>query len=104
MRMTNKHLDDTIERAARDPQRKLGANDRIFGTMRLAMEYGVEPENMAFGAAAGMFFLLKSKGVGEITKEVLSKELAAIFAQNPSRFDEKIIALTKNAFEKLKKL
>src|SRR3989339_1886434 len=102
-RMTNKYLDDTIERAARDPQRKLGANDRIFGTMRLALEYGGEPENMALGAAAGMDYLLKAKGAEKITKEILSKELAGIFSEYASRYDEKLIGLTGKAFDLLKK-
>ncbi len=59
-RMTNPYLDDTIERAARDPQRKLAENDRIFGTIKLAKEYGIEPVNMAKAAEAGMEYLSKS--------------------------------------------
>ncbi|MCE5340007.1 MAG: hypothetical protein LLF92_02600 [Planctomycetaceae bacterium] len=58
-RMTNPYLDDTIERAARDPQRKLGENDRIFGTMKLAVEQGIEPVNMTKAAEAGMEYLSK---------------------------------------------
>ena len=58
-RMINPFLDDTIERAARDPIRKLGHNDRIFGTMTLALELGIEPVNMASGAAAGIIYLLQ---------------------------------------------
>lgn len=59
-RMTNSYLDDTTERAARDPKRKLGLNDRIFGTMQLALHYGIEPKNMALGAMAGVLCLLKN--------------------------------------------
>lgn len=59
VRMTNPYLEDTIERAGRDPVRKLGYNDRIFGTMNLALEYGIEPRNMAMGAAGGVVALLK---------------------------------------------
>lgn len=58
-RMTNPYLSDTIARAARDPERKLSLNDRIFGTMQLALEYGIEPVNMAKGARAGIEFSLK---------------------------------------------
>lgn len=57
-RMTNPYLADTVERAGRDPVRKLGYNDRIFGTMRLAVEQGIEPTNMALGAMAGIGLLL----------------------------------------------
>jgi len=58
-RMTNPHLADTIARAGRDIIRKLAPNDRIFGTMQLALEYGIEPKNMAIGALAGIAVLIK---------------------------------------------
>ncbi len=58
-RMTNPYLADTVARAGRDPLRKLGINDRIFGTMALALEYGIEPGNMALGAMAGIAVLLE---------------------------------------------
>ena len=67
-RMTNPYLEDTIARAGRDPVRKLGYNDRIFGTMTLALEYGIEPVNMALGAAAGLRLLLanpKENGIAD---------------------------------------
>lgn len=57
-RMTNPHLADTTARASRDVVRKLGVNDRIFGTMALALEYGIEPRSMAMGALAGVALLL----------------------------------------------
>jgi mannitol-1-phosphate/altronate dehydrogenase len=57
-RMTNPYLADTTARAGRDVVRKLGVNDRIFGTMALAREYGIEPGNMAMGAMAGVALLL----------------------------------------------
>jgi mannitol-1-phosphate 5-dehydrogenase len=56
-RMVNPWLGDTIARAGRDPVRKLGYDDRIFGTMRLAIQYGIEPANMALGALAGLIAL-----------------------------------------------
>ena len=59
-RMTNPYLADTIDRAGRDPVRKLAYNDRIFGTMNLALQYGIEPTNMALGALAGIAMLLKN--------------------------------------------
>ena len=58
-RMTNPYLRDTTTRACRDVKRKLGRNDRIFGTMALALEYDIAPTNMALGAMAGIAVLLK---------------------------------------------
>ena len=58
--MTNPFLSDTIQRAGRDPVRKLSPNDRIFGTMQLALEQNITPKNMAFAAAAAIVVLLKN--------------------------------------------
>jgi len=58
MRMTNPYLGDTVARVVRDAVRKLSMNGRIFGTMQLALEYGIEPRNMALGAMAGVALLL----------------------------------------------
>lgn len=58
-RMTNPYLADTVARVSRDMVRKLGLNERIFGTMQLALEYGIEPTNMALGTMAGIALLLQ---------------------------------------------
>jgi len=59
VRMTNPYLGDTIARVTRDVLRKLEMDGRIFGTIQLAMESGIEPKNMALGAIAGIAVLLK---------------------------------------------
>jgi mannitol-1-phosphate/altronate dehydrogenase len=59
-RMTNPYLGDTVARVTRDIRRKLEFDGRIFGTMQLALEYGIEPRNMALGAMAGITVLLKN--------------------------------------------
>jgi len=58
-RMTNPYLGDTIARVVRDVVRKLEIDGRILGTMQLALEHGIEPENMALGAMAGIAVLLQ---------------------------------------------
>ena len=59
VRMTNPYLGDTIARVTRDVVRKLEMDGRIFGTIQLALEYGIEPKNMALGAIAGIAVLLQ---------------------------------------------
>ena len=59
-RMTNPYLLDTVERVGRDPARKLGWNDRLVGTMRVALDQGIEPQRYAFGAAAALAVLDRS--------------------------------------------
>lgn len=53
-RMTNPFLVDMIERVTRDTERKLGWNDRLIGTMRVALEQSVTPSRYAMGAAAAL--------------------------------------------------
>jgi len=53
-RMMNPFLVDSIERVTRDTERKLGWNDRLVGTIRLALGQGLEPRRYAFGAAAAL--------------------------------------------------
>jgi len=54
VRMTNPFLRDLVERVGRDPHRKLGWDDRLVGTMRLAFAQGIEPRRYALGAAAAL--------------------------------------------------
>lgn len=56
-RMLNPNLGDLVERVGRDPQRKLGWDDRLIGTMRLALAQGVVPRRYALGAAAAVVLL-----------------------------------------------
>jgi mannitol-1-phosphate 5-dehydrogenase len=92
-RMTNPYLGDTVERAARDPLRKLGLNDRIFGTMSLALKYGIEPVNMAKGAAAGVVYLAKQEKLNSLKE--LKNILAPLWQDNDSKFKSEIIRLTE---------
>lgn len=59
-RMTNPLLRDSVARVGRDPARKLGWNDRLVGTMRLAFQQGVNPWRFAVGAAAALATLAPS--------------------------------------------
>jgi mannitol-1-phosphate 5-dehydrogenase len=84
-RMTNPYLADTVARATRDVVRKLGINDRIFGTMSLALEYGIEPKNMALGALAGIILLLANAGEGRLPPELHSLRWQMLNAEDLAR-------------------
>ena len=60
-RMVNPHLADTIERAARDPRRKLGWDDRLVGLVRLGLAEDVPTPRYAMGVAAGLDVLRASE-------------------------------------------
>lgn len=50
---------DSCFRVGRDPMRKLQDGERIFGTIRLAQQYGVEPRQLEFGAACGLVYAVR---------------------------------------------
>jgi mannitol-1-phosphate 5-dehydrogenase len=53
---SNAALMDTIARVGRDPIRKLQADDRLIGPIKLAYRYGIEPINLMQGCAAAFAF------------------------------------------------
>ena len=55
-RFQNKALADTVERVGKDTIRKLGANDRLVGALKLAEKHGVSCDYLCIGIAAGMLF------------------------------------------------
>lgn len=69
-RMTNPFLGDTVARVTRDVVRKLEMNGRIFGTMQLALEYGIGPKNLALGALAGLAVLLDKADENELPNDL----------------------------------
>lgn len=90
-RMTNPHLGDPVDRAARDPQRKLSENDRIFGTIKLALEQGIEPINMAKGALAGLAYY-KAK---PITANDIEPVLIELWQSDDIPFRSEVIKLIR---------
>jgi mannitol-1-phosphate 5-dehydrogenase len=64
-RMTNPYLRDRTERVIRDTPRKLSWDDRLVGTMRLALDAGVTPRRFALGAAAALETLPAPNGSPE---------------------------------------
>src|SRR5208337_3849516 len=60
LRMFKPYLGDTVERVGRDPERKLEWDDRLVGTVRLALQQGLNPLRYAMGTAAAAIALNKS--------------------------------------------
>ncbi len=74
-RMVNPHLADTVERASRDPRRKLGWDDRLVGLIRLGLAEGVPTPRYAMGVAAGLEILRREQDVAG--PEILRRETDA---------------------------
>ena len=73
-RMTNPYLRDRAERVIRDTPRKLSWDDRLIGTMRLALDAGVTPQRFALGAAAALETLPPTPVGTRSTASVTSSE------------------------------
>ena len=110
-RIANPYLDDAVQRAARDPMRKLGLNDRIFGTMALAVDQGIEPVNLALGAAAAIVFILKNAAeydlpqvepVQKLQDEQIEEILLKIWGEDVSDKSDELIKYTQKAYMHLR--
>jgi len=93
-RMVNPHLNDLISRVTRDARRKLGYDDRLYGTMRLALVQGLEPIHMAQGAAAAL--LCASEKTPQ-TRADLGATLREIWGDQADELADHLIALTWQA-------
>ncbi|MGO9202151.1 MAG: hypothetical protein ACLQM8_16615 [Limisphaerales bacterium] len=93
-RMVNPYLRDRTERVTRDPRRKLAWEDRLVGTMRLALDAGIAPERFALGAAAALDTLSGAGGV-----EAQLRDLWPVADQPPGR-KAQLIALISQARKK----
>lgn len=105
-RMVRPTLNDLVVRVTRDPVRKLGYDDRLFGTMRLALQYGICPVAFARGAAAAVLLLVEQwdswgpsvaalpRPEGPITRESLGKLLRAIWLATAGQDAEALVAET----------
>ena len=96
-RMLNPNLHDLVARVTRDARRKLGYDDRLFGTMRLVMSQGIEPVQMAKGAAAAI--------LGEIgeepTRGQVNELLAVIWDGHTDEYADRLIEYTWFAIQEL---
>jgi mannitol-1-phosphate/altronate dehydrogenase len=116
-RMVNPHLCDQVERVGRDHARKLGLEDRLYGTMALALGAGIEPRNLALGAAAAVISLLRRQaapaglplpaGEHELDEAGLGALLLALWGEAARAPDQdkpaaRLISLTAEALRRLR--
>ncbi len=81
--MGNPWLRDTVERVCRDPERKLGYGDRLFGAMRLALAAGVRPVRIAAAARAAIEHLAP----GPLDAAAIRGILESIWSRGPAEAD-----------------
>lgn len=72
-RFGNKELKDTIVRVAKDPVRKLAANDRLIGAAKLCEKHGVLPYYISLGIAAGLLYNFLEDNSAMAVQEYIDK-------------------------------
>jgi mannitol-1-phosphate 5-dehydrogenase len=114
-RMTCPNLNDLVARVVRDHVRKLGYDDRLYGTMRMAIEAGVEPVNLALGAAAGVLSMIERRddlagpvahlpaSHGALSAEILRDLLLGLWGRQVDSYADKLVSLTSEALQKLRR-
>jgi mannitol-1-phosphate 5-dehydrogenase len=85
-RMVNPWLRDDVERVTRDSRRKLGWDDRLVGTMRLALRAGIQPNRLALGAASALEKLCE-----EEPTESRAALLEAVWKNSDATADERSV-------------
>jgi mannitol-1-phosphate 5-dehydrogenase len=98
-RMINPYLRDRVDRVIRDPRRKLGWDDRLIGTMRLALEQGIEPRRYALGAAAAVELLLAEQ-LGQTVADALDRAWGRVADLQADR--RSIVELIERSREELR--
>lgn len=112
-RMICPNLNDLVARVGRDHVRKLGYDDRLYGTMRIALRHGIEPENLALGAAAGVLSMIKRRESlpaavehlpterSQLTEGLLRQLLRGLWADKVDQYGETLVCLTWEALHNL---
>ena len=62
--MVNPFLRDPVDRVTRDPARKLGWEDRLLGSMKLARKAGGDPKGLAEAGRVALGLACEEKGWG----------------------------------------
>jgi len=79
-RFSNVALADQVARCARDPIRKLGPDDRLIGSARLAMQYGVTPRNVCLATAAALIYdHAEDQSAAEVQRMIREEGLDQVF-------------------------
>jgi mannitol-1-phosphate 5-dehydrogenase len=100
VRMMNPNLRDAVARVIRDPRRKLGWNDRLIGTIRLACQAGIRPVRFIAGAA-----LAARRLAGEIRGVSPAAALDSLWAAEGIEVGDRqsLISVIEKAFDETAK-
>ena len=91
-RFENAAINDPVDRVARDPQRKLGAKERLVGAARLAEEAGIFPKQLALATAAALCFRNAQSRPNPVPQPEVSVMLSQVCGLDTAEGFGKIVA------------
>lgn len=101
-RFTNVALADTVARVGKDTKRKLGANDRLIGALKLCEKNKIDASYICIGIAAGLMFSptedLSSVELSECAKTNGVKETLSKY----SEYSGEYVTLIEEIYNELK--
>ncbi len=102
-RFDNKSLGDTVYRVGRDPLRKIGADDRIAGGIRLCISQGIYPENILLVMARCLCYNYQNdERAVELQQTIKEKGVSFVLGEISGLGDEKLISKIVEEYENLK--
>ena len=100
-RFKNHALADTVARVGKDTKRKLGANDRLIGALKLCEKFDIECSYICIGIGAGMLFVPdgddSSKELSAFAKANGVKETLKVY----SEYEGKYVSLIETIYKDL---
>ncbi len=86
-RFNNRALKDSVARVAKDPVRKLGADDRLVGAYRLCKEHGIPVDFICAGIAAALVYSAEDDSASLHVSRLAAQNGAAAALKEVSGYD-----------------
>ena len=103
-RFANSDMKDPISRLGREPLRKLGPSDRLVRPARMAMKFGIVPDDIATGIAAALFYDAPSDAQAvELARKVADMGIEGVLKEvSGISMDEELGRLVAAGLEKVR--
>lgn len=101
-RFTNTALADTVERVGKDTKRKLGANDRLIGALKLCEKHNIDATYICIGIAAGLLFAPQADASAIEVKEYAEEKGVKATLEKYSEYSGKYVDLITEIYDEFK--
>ena len=101
-RFTNVALADTVVRVGKDTKRKLGANDRLIGALKLCEKHNIDASYICIGIAAGLMFAPDSDDASKEVSAYATENGVLETLQKYSGYTGKYVSIITEIYEELK--